>query len=562
MEPVSVPQTPCNLVININVLKSGTADIKSDICTKLGIDKFCDITVAEMKKQALNKQVVSNHLLKLIKLSDSISNSTNICNSDQTAPINFKDTESYTSLCSQIETTLNNYSETFKSNNEFVEKINLTLQSLESSIKNSVIQSENLTNSNTSQQQPVLCDTNTEKFAKSTSHYEKYDASFIEEDVSSNLHQYLDKLGPKFNKLKGRSVLTFGEPYPYVGAPKETPDPIPGIIQEIISKINEEYPDSDINSCLINKYTGSSSYLPVHSDDESVIEPESCIYTVSIGATNNIKFHNKLTRDTFDLSPKNGSLYVMSRQSQNFWSHEIVQNTELGETDVRYSLTFRSVGSVWKSSTVILGDSNTKYLKFSSDPTDKKSFGSKMPGCRIETFHIGDIEPLSCIGYQNIILHVGINDLRDRSPGRKSSDPAPWDVKNHFMRFQQKIEHIQLLCPKSSIIVSSVLPTMIDVLNNRAGRFNRYLCDYVFNLNSNIRIISHDEFVQDGALNPVYGCYQNIHDKLHLGKQGIKKLAKSFKDNALSYRRRTDIRDYCSVVSKDVKAQAPSNALT
>ena len=200
---------------------------------------------------------------------------------------------------------------------------------------------------------------------------------------------------------------------------------------------------------------------------------------------------------------------------------------------------------------------------------------------RIETFHIGDVDPAPCLGYQNIILHVGINDLRDKSPGRKQSDPNPSDIKNHFGRFKQKIEQIQVLCPKSTIIVSSVLPTMIELLNNRAGCFNRCLSDYVYHINPNIRIITHDKFVLDDALNPVYGCYQNIHDKLHLGSQGIRLLAKLFKDNALPYRRhvdirpfnsvvssnvhyrrRTDIREYRSVISKNVKSSEPSKDST
>ena len=51
--------------------------------------------------------------------------------------------------------------------------------------------------------------------------------------------------------------------------------------------------------------------------------------------------------------------------------------------DVRYSITFRIVGSNNKNGTVILGDSNTKYFKFG---TDQRTFGYNLPGERVETF--------------------------------------------------------------------------------------------------------------------------------------------------------------------------------
>lgn len=375
-------------------------------------------------------------------------------------------------------------------------------------------------------------------------HIKHYTPDFIDNSMSNELADFFEGLSSKFIPLKGRSVLSFGEPYPYPGSPEEKPEPIPDLIKKVITKIKHDYPDTEINSCLVNKYVGCSSYLPEHSDDESIIKPDSDIFTLTVGSECTITFRNGLLYDTVDISPINGSLYVMSKSSQNVWTHQIKENTNTNETFTRYSVTLRQVHHSNRSSTVILGDSNTKYLKFGDE---KGSFGRRMPGKRVETFHIGDINPSVCCGYQNIIVHVGINDLRDRSPGRKDTDPAPSDIKGHFARLSDKLDIIQELCPNSSIIVSTVLPTKLHVLNHRASIFNRLLSEYVYE-NPKLRIISHYEFVSpDNVLKPEFCCYKNQNDVLHLGKQGIKLLAKSLKDSILPYRRRTDVRSYAGV---------------
>lgn len=443
---------------------------------------------------------------------------------------------------------------------ELSDSFNLKLDSLEKSIQ-SIIDSAQQTS--VSAQLPPISqptpspqqifvappDTN---LIKSIHHIEKYDRIFIDESTSDEIIEYFNNISPDFTKLNGRSVLSFGEPYPYVGAPKAKPAPIPQILQKLVSKVEDSYPNSEINSCLINMYTGGSSFLPEHSDDEPVIKPESNIFTITIGNKCDIKFRNRFTNDVETMCPENGSLYVMSRPSQNIWTHKIDKNPTISEeTYTRYSITLRSVSNNYKSSTIILGDSNTKYLKFGND---KGSFGSKMPGRRMETFHIGDITPLSCLGYQNIIVHVGINDIRDRSPGRKGSDPAPSDIKGHFMRLKERVELIQLLCPQSSLIVSSVLPTKLHILNYRAEIFNRLLHNYVYNDNPGLRIINHKQFMLNDSLNAEYGCYKNTQDVLHLGKLGIRQLAMTFMNNALPYRRLRDGRSYSSVMSRGGKS--------
>ena len=241
------------------------------------------------------------------------------------------------------------------------------------------------------------------------------------------------------------------------------------------------------------------------------------------------------------------SLYIMSKASQNTWSHRIEPDGSIGEDCIRYSLTFRSVGQSFKNSTVLLGDSNSKYLRFGSD---KGTFGEKMPGKRVETYHIGDIDPSVCMGYRNVIILAGINDLTGTSKGRKSTDPAPDNIKAYFNRLTLKLEQIQALCPSSNIYLSPILPTKSMLFNNRAMKMNDRLLTYTTKINPRIRLLGFGDFVgRDGLLMREYGSFKNPGDPLHLGQTGIRKLAQIYID--VIFRPKVDGRSYSSALSGD-----------
>ena len=138
------------------------------------------------------------------------------------------------------------------------------------------------------------------------------------------------------------------------------------------------------------------------------------------------------------------------------------------EDPVCISVTFRSVGDNFKNSTVILGDSNKKHIKFSTGERGEKStFGYMMPGKRVETFRIRETDPHKCTGYQNIVIHCGFNDLKDSSPGRLPTDPEPTHIHAHFQTITEKICEIKSICSYSSKHVSPILPTRTSKLNKR-----------------------------------------------------------------------------------------------
>ena len=395
-----------------------------------------------------------------------------------------------------------------------------------------------------------------------TDHIKDYKENFINSDTKNEICNFLNQ--QTFFNLKGRSVISFGEKYTYNGSgpPGSHHKAIPNVLHKVMQSIESNFKGSEINSCLVNKYTGKSSFLPKHSDDESTIQPGSHIFTVSIGASCTLTFQDSFNGTERAVPVSDCSLYSMSQSSQCFWTHRIDKNDisegEDVEDTIRYSLTFRFVGDRFKNSTIILGDSNTKHLKFG---TGAGNFGYHLPGKRVETFHIKDIDPVSCIGFQNIVIHVGINDLLDRSPGRTKDDLPPTDIQGHLAHFASKIEAIQQLCPGASIIISPLLPTKLGHINQRVVNFNMSLYDYIVRANTKLRFLDFHCFLDnEGKLDSGLGLYNQPRDNVHLGKLGIRLLAKLFRENIL-IRGRIDGRLYSSVLHDD-NAAYPHFALS
>ena len=330
---------------------------------------------------------------------------------------------------------------------------------------------------------------------------------------------------------------------------------IPGPLIKLAEKIGADFEDTTINSCLINRYIGSSSFLPEHSDDEKSIRPQSKIYTISLGSPANVLFKDLVSGSETNQVADSHSLYAMSQESQFYWSHRINKFPSITDGDdnkyyVRYSITFRSIDAKYANSTILLGDSNTKYHYFEGDAdcnpgSNKAIFGNRMPGKRIPTYQIHQIDPSKCLGFRNIILHVGLNDFNPKCKGRIDSNPNVDNVDAIFNNFVEKVESIQVLCPYAKLIVSPILPTKLRIYNNRALRFNKLLMEY---LASHPGIISpgFNDFVnEEGFLDNSFGSFMNAKDPVHLGKLGINKLAEKFRECVLG--RFIDGRGYSSV---------------
>ena len=275
-----------------------------------------------------------------------------------------------------------------------------------------------------------------------------------------------------------------------------------------------------INSCLINRYDGSASTLPRHSDREVTIDPESSIFTVSIGSSCDLKFIERATGSETLLNCPNRSMYHMTRRSQEIFDHMIERGSI--ENGVRYSLTFRCVSWKNKNATCLLGDSNTGQLRFGSDK--RGTFGELMPGRKFWAPRIKDVDPVSCMGYSNVVLLCGINDVRQ--PDVESDS----DVAKCYAELKLKVKQIQLLSPSTrAVFVCPLLPTKNLLLNKKVNTFNRLIhfdlvpaCKGVVYVDGFMRFARNHLLADE--LSKQFDRYGR-QDTLHLNKPGTRVLA-------------------------------------
>ena len=362
---------------------------------------------------------------------------------------------------------------------------------------------------------------------------------FIEQAEADELTKFLESCS--FKSENGHSVTSFGETYRYTGSrSSDKVPPIPESLKPLLVKINNvqseiykaRYPDKpyltapSINSLLINKYQGPNSYLPKHSDREATIHPESSIFTLSLGQRCVVKFTERLTGKEVTQTCPDRSLYTMSRRSQEVYDHEIEQGSLTDET--RYSLTFRSISWMNKNSTSLHGDSNTRFLRFGSNK--KGTFGEQMPGQKFWAPKIRDIDPVSCMGYSNVVLLCGINDIKE------SHIKCENDVADCYAELKLKIKQIKLLSPSTkAVFVCQLLPTKDLTLNRKVNDFNKLIH---FDLFPTCKDVEYVEGFGQFVCNRVLAAELSMlfdrfgrYDMLHLNRAGARVLASLIKQS-------------------------------
>ena len=329
------------------------------------------------------------------------------------------------------------------------------------------------------------------------------------------------------------STAYFGEfGYRYGGGSYEA-KPMPPVLEKLLELLRPGItnPRAVVNSCLIRRFKDGSQFAPPHRDDDLVFDPESEMVTYFVGATRKIKFLNNAGSEERDLTLKDGSVLVTSRQSQDFWVHEVEASDAM---EASYSITFQHVAPYFINSTALIGDSNTRVMNFGEG---KGTFGVWMPGKRVEAFHIEDIpDPLKVGPYRNFIIHTGVNNIKRRDRRSNSS------LVNEM---ESKCTNILEVYPRSRIYISLLLPTKLESLNYRVKELNSMLIELAHSYR-NISIIDHSWSIlcdRSGCLKSELGRHDKSSglpldsDSLHLGKNGYRILAINIKEGIFGKRR-------------------------
>ena len=354
-----------------------------------------------------------------------------------------------------------------------------------------------------------------------------YTENVVSSDVKNKLLDLLHQTKDDFKPVgQSRDVMYYGEfEYKYKGATHEIKD-MPDQIKNLLEEVKANLPDnsSPLNSCLVTRYCTGKNSIPPHKDDELLIDPSSLIVTVSIGAERKMKFLDNSKTLSKECLLHDSSMLVTSRYAQDFWTHEIPEDDS---ESVRFSFTFRNISPKFINSTIIIGDSNTRLVKFGSE---KGTLGPWMPGKRLNAAHIEDLPDATDIGpYRNIVIHTGINSINN--PRYRRSN------KFLVQTLETKCKEYIDVYPRAKIHISLLLPTKIPSINYNVREFNDLLLSVTYGY-SNISVIDHSVFgeklsEEHGRYDTVEGC-PNKKDALHLGKMGLRLFAAKIKSSILT----------------------------
>ena len=163
-----------------------------------------------------------------------------------------------------------------------------------------------------------------------------------------------------------------------------------------------------------------------------------------------------------------------------------------------------------------------------------------MPGKRVAAFTVDQLDPLMGAGFNNIVIHCGINSI-------KGSDViTDEDVKGVYIDFKTKISDIIQLNKRARIYISCLLPTKCQDINKKVKTFNSLLVNDLPLSFEYIKVVNHWQRFSgvSGLLTPGLSREFNSHgepDQLHLNDSGLRLFSVVIK-NALFLRKKSQER--------------------
>ena len=108
-----------------------------------------------------------------------------------------------------------------------------------------------------------------------------------------------------------------------------------------LKNLAEEVTQITYNSCLLNLYHNGEEGMAYHSDDESSLQKNKGISSMSFGADRKFLFKHKTTKETISVYLETGSLLLMKDETQAYWMHRLPPTKKV--TNPRINLTFRTM---------------------------------------------------------------------------------------------------------------------------------------------------------------------------------------------------------------------------
>lgn len=141
--------------------------------------------------------------------------------------------------------------------------------------------------------------------------------------------------------LQPRLSAWYGEAsYTYSGLTLQ-PLPLTPLLEQLRRSV-EAVTAHRYNSVLLNYYRDGQDSMGMHSDDEPELGPAPVIASLSFGATRSFVLRHKTRKLSQKIELMDGSLLLMSGNTQRFWLHGVNKTAKL--TEPRLNLTFRYVG--------------------------------------------------------------------------------------------------------------------------------------------------------------------------------------------------------------------------
>ncbi|KAL5256505.1 hypothetical protein ACHWQZ_G011674 [Mnemiopsis leidyi] len=169
------------------------------------------------------------------------------------------------------------------------------------------------------------------------------------------------------------------------------------------------------------------------------------------------------------------------------------------------------------------------FVKGKSCLSKRGTFGEQMPGQKFWAPKLRDIDPVSCMGYSNVVLLCGINDIKE------SQIQCESDVADCYTLLKQKIKQIKSLSACTTVFVCQLLPTKDLTLNRKVNDFNRLIH---FDLFPSCKDVEYVEGFRQFVCNRVLAAELSMHldrlgrfDMLHLNRAGARVLASLIKQS-------------------------------